>query len=388
MSRPDVIVIGLGAVGSAAAWQLARRGVKVLGIDRWHPPHPMGSTHGETRITRTAIGEGQQFVPLVRRSDEIWAELEALAGEALGLRCGALIIGAEGGTAEMHGRPGFVAGTVAAAQAFGVPHEVLTADECHRRFPAFHPSASDLVYYEPGAGMLFPERCVAAQLQAARNAGAELRLGEQVLALQPFPGGVRVTTDKGVYEAAEAVIAAGAWAPGFAPRALARASVTRQVLHWLQPDDPALIDAMRCPVYIWAHGATSDDRFYGFPLVPGAEANGVKVADEQFLHQLTNPDLVERETTDAETDALLADHLEGRLSGLGRTALRRATCLYTSTPDAGFILDRLPGAHQVTLVSACSGHGFKHSAAVGEQVALMVSEGRASSPAGFSPAAR
>lgn len=388
MPRPDVIVIGLGAVGSAALWQLARRGVKVLGIDRWHPPHAMGSTHGETRITRTAIGEGEQFVPLVRRSDEIWAELEDLAGEPLGLRCGALIIGAEGGTTEMHGRPGFVAGTVAAAQASGVPHEVLTADECRRRFPTFHPSDSDLVYYEPGAGMLFPERCVAAQLQAARNAGAELRLGEQVLAQQPIPGGVRVTTDKGVYEAAEAVIAAGAWAPGFAPRALARASVTRQVLHWLQPDDPALFDAMRCPVYIWAHGATSDDSFYGFPLVPGAEANGVKVADEQFLHQLTNPDLVERETTDAETDALLADHLDGRLSGLGRTALRRATCLYTSTPDAGFILDRLPGAHQVTLVSACSGHGFKHSAAVGEQVALMVSEGRASSPAGFSPAAR
>ena len=144
-------------------------------------------------------------------------------------------------------------------------------------------------------------------MQAARNAGADLRLGEQVLAQQPIPGGVRVTTDKGVYEAAEAVIAAGAWAPGFAPRALAPATVTRQALHWLQPDDPALFEAGRCPVYIWAHGATSDDSFYGFPLVPGAEANGVKVADEQFLHPLADPDLVERDTADDETDALLAE---------------------------------------------------------------------------------
>ncbi|TPE60606.1 N-methyl-L-tryptophan oxidase [Sandaracinobacter neustonicus] len=386
MTRPEVIVIGLGAVGSATAWQLARRGVKVLGIDRWHPPHAMGSTHGETRITRTAIGEGEQFVPLVRRSDEIWAELEERNGP-LGLRCGALIIGAEGGSTVMHGRPGFVAGTVAAAQAFGVPYEVLTAAECRRRFPAFHPADSDLVYYEPGAGMLFPERCVVAQLDAAREAGAMLRTGEQMLRYENISGGVRITTDKGVYEAAEAVLAAGAWSPGFAPTALARTSVTRQLLHWLQPQHPALFEAGRCPVYIWAHGPTSDDSFYGFPLVPGAEANGVKIADEQFLNPIDDPDHVNRDSSDAETDALHADHLDGRLSGLGRTALRRATCLYTSTADAGFILDRLPGTDAITLVSACSGHGFKHSAAVGEQVALMVHEGRRTPPEGFSPAA-
>ena len=159
------------------------------------------------------------------------------------------------------------------------------------------------------------------------------------------------------------------------------------MLHWLQPQHPAQFEAGRCPVYIWAHGPSSDDNFYGFPLLPGAEANGVKVADEQFLTPLDDPDLVDRGSSDAETDALHADHLDGRLSGLGRTALRRATCLYTSTPDSGFILDRLPGAERVTVVSACSGHGFKHSAAVGEQVALMVQEGRRTPPKGFSAAA-
>ncbi len=381
--RPDVIVAGLGAVGAAAAWQLAARGLRVLGLDRHRPPHGLGSSHGETRITRTAIGEGEHFVPLVRRTDELLAGLEARFGEPLGLRCGGLFIGAHGGTTEMHGRPGFIAATVAAARRFGVPHDLLSADEVRQRFPAFSPAESDLCYYEPGAGMLFPEKCLEAKLAAAREAGAELRFDKPLLDWEATPSGVRVTTRRGVIEAGELVIAAGGWTPGLARGQLGGAVVYRQLLHWLPPTDPEIYRAGRCPVFIWAHGATSEDCFYGFPLVPGAEAQGVKIAGENFSVASDGPDGIDRDARESETQALVARHLAGRMQGLGGVALKRAVCLYTATPDAGFVLDRMPGLANVTLVSACSGHGFKHAAAVGEQVAALVSEGGRQPPPGF-----
>jgi sarcosine oxidase len=381
--RPDVIVAGLGAVGAAAAWQLAARGLRVLGLDRHRPPHDQGSSHGETRITRTAIGEGEHFVPLVRRTDALLEGLEARFGTTLGLRCGGLFIGADGGTTEMHGRPGFIAATVEAARRLGVPHEVLQPDEVRARFPAFSPAETDLCYYEPGAGMLFPEKCLEAKLAAAIEAGAELRFDEPLLGWEATATGVRVTTPRGVIEAGELVIAAGGWAPGLARGQLGGAVLLRQLLHWLPPSDPSLYQAGRCPVFIWAHGGTSEDCFYGFPLVPGAESHGVKIAGENFSIPSADPGSVDRGSSAAETDALLVGHLSGRMRGLGTTALKRAVCLYTATPDAGFVLDRMPDAANVTLVSACSGHGFKHAAAVGEQVAILVSGGGRLPPPGF-----
>lgn len=381
--RPDVIVAGLGAVGAATAWQLAAKGLKVLGLDQHRPPHNLGSSHGETRITRTATGEGDHFVPLVRRTDVLLAELEARFGQALSLRCGGLFIGADGGTTEMHNRPGFIAETVAAAQRFGVPHEVLSPDEARDRFPAFAPAQSDLCYYEPGAGMLFPEKCVEAKLAAARAAGAELRFDEAMLDWESTASGVRVTTASGVIEAGELVIAAGGWAPALARGQLAGTSLLRQLLHWLPPVNPAIYQADRCPVFIWAHGGTSEDCFYGFPLVPGAESHGVKVASENFSRPSEDPGEIARDSSQCETDALIANHVAGRLQGLGTVALKRAVCLYTATPDAGFILDRMPGSANVTLVSACSGHGFKHAAAVGEQVSALVADGGKGPPPGF-----
>lgn len=381
--RPDVIVAGLGAVGAAAAWQLAARGLKVLGLDRHRPPHNLGSSHGETRITRTATGEGAHFVPLVRRTDALLAELERRFGKPLSLKCGGLFIGANGGTTEMHNRAGFIAETVAAARHFGVPHEVLSAGEARARFPAFSPAEPDLCYYEPGAGMLFPEAIVAAELAAAQGAGAELRFDEPLLDWESGPSGVRVTTASGVIEAGELVIAAGGWTPGLARGQLGGVALLRQVLHWLPPENPAIYAADRCPVFIWAHGNTSEDCFYGFPLVPGAESHGVKIGSENFSQPSAHPDDIARDSSDSETDALFAGHLAGRMQGLGQAALKRAVCLYTATPDAGFILGRLPDAANVSLVSACSGHGFKHAAAVGEQIALLVAEGRHTPPPGF-----
>ena len=159
----DVIVVGLGAMGAATAYQLARRGVRVLGLDRFAPPHDRGSSHGETRITRQAIGEGDQYVPLALRSHEIWRELEAETGEQLLLSCGFVAIDSAGGRAATHGRPGFTARTVAAARRFGITRELLTPDELMRRHPAFRLAGHEQVYYEPGGGLVFPERCIAVQ---------------------------------------------------------------------------------------------------------------------------------------------------------------------------------------------------------------------------------
>jgi sarcosine oxidase len=231
--------------------------------------------------------------------------------------------------------------------------------------------------------MLFPEKCLEAKLAAAIEAGAELRFDEPLLGWEATATGVRVTTPRGVIEAGELVIAAGGWAPGLARGQLGGAVLLRQLLHWLPPSDPSLYQAGRCPVFIWAHGGTSEDCFYGFPLVPGAESHGVKIAGENFSIPSADPGSVDRGSSAAETDALLVGHLSGRMRGLGTTALKRAVCLYTATPDAGFVLDRMPDAANVTLVSACSGHGFKHAAAVGEQVAILVSGGGRLPPPGF-----
>ncbi len=375
----DVIVIGLGAMGAAAAWQLQRGGMNVLGFDRFRPPHAMGSSHGETRITREAVGEGDHLVPLVQRSNAIWRDLEDRTKSVLFDRCGALIIGSAEGSGIHHGRREFVKGTVAAARRFGIAHEVLSPAETRHRFPQFLLQGDELIYYEPGGGMLFPERCIELQLGEAKALGATLRFDEPVHKIAAEGGSVQVHTAAGTYEAGQLVVAAGAWSPGLLPGTLAAVSIARQVLHWLPPDRPQQFDRNHCPVFIWTHGETSEDSIYGFPLAPGLEAGGVKVADEQYTAILPGPDQLQREIAPFETEALFRDHLDGRLSGLGRTALKTAACLYASTDDGQFIVDRLPEAPQVIAVSACSGHGFKHSAGLGELVAA-VAAGRVQTP--------
>ena len=371
----DVIVVGLGAVGAATLLQLARRGQRVLGIDRWDPPHSWGSTHGETRITRVAIGEGEQYVPLVQRSHEIWRELEHETGEPLLNQCGALILAPAGNTAIVHGKAGFVRATIGAAERYGIPHDVLDAEETMRRFPQFRLRGDELVYYEPGGGYVRPEACVRAQLTLARRAGAAIQPNTQVTGIARDGGGVRVTTAIGEsFAAAEVVLAAGAWSPGLAGGTLApHMAVARQVLHWFDPADPALFEPGRCPVYIWTYGNRPEEGFYGFPVPPGTR--GVKIAMEQYLAYVPDPDQLQREVTPAEAAHMFTTHLEKRMPSLRPEALRSVVCPYTMTTDGDFLVQRLPENDRVLLVSACSGHGFKHSAGLGEAVAEMVTGG-------------
>ena len=376
----DVVVVGLGAVGSATLHRLALAGVRAIGIDRFDPPHDRGSTHGETRITRLAIAEGPQYVPLVRRSHAIWRELEAESGETLFEQIGLLMI-AEGDGPRSHGHDGFLRRTIDIARDHAVVHELLDSGEIRRRYPQFQVSDAERGYFEPSAGALLVERCVDVQLRLARALGAEIRSNEAVLRIEPCGSGVAVTTDRGRIEAGRAVLAAGAWLPGLAGERLTRVtSVHRQVLTWFEATEPALYDPARCPVFIWMHGAAEEDYLYGFPLLPGAP--GVKAASERYPGHV-DPDAVDRIVSAAEARAIYDRHVGPRLRGVGSRVVKSATCLYTVTPDAGFILDRLHADGRILAASACSGHGFKHSPAIGEQLAALAVGGDAAAEASF-----
>jgi sarcosine oxidase len=367
------VVVGLGAMGSATAYQLARRGASLVGLDRYAPPHTHGSTHGETRVTRQAIGEGAEYSPFAMRSHEIWREIEQATGSDLLTVTGGGIISSSNAGAELH-VPGFLATTIGAARRYGIAHEVLDAAEIRRRYPPFRVADEETAYFEPGAGFVRPERCVAAQLLLAQRHGATLRLGQQVLEVRPDGAGAVVLTESGTYRADRVVLTAGPWLPELLGPELARYfMVTRQVLYWFAPRDsvePFLPE--RFPIFIW-EPAGLPEAIYGFPAIDGA-AGGVKIAAGTYGEQV-DPDEVRRAATDEETAAMYR-LVEPCLPGIGPRCLKSAICLYTVTPDAGFVIDRHPEHPQIVLVSPCSGHGFKHSAAIGEAVAEWVTEGK------------
>jgi sarcosine oxidase len=234
----DAIVVGLGAMGSATAWQLAKRGARVLGIDAHAPPHVHGSHCGESRITRKAIGEGDAYVPLALRSYEIWREIESASppsGEKLLNVTGGLWISSPRRQVEIHVAE-FFDRTVAAARRFGIAHEVLDAAAMRRRFPAFNVRDDESGYYEPDAGFLRPEACVAAQLALARQCGAELRMDEPVRGVEQSRDGVSVATERGTYEAKRAVVTAGAGLPGLMPWLAPHLTVSRQLQYWFEAE--------------------------------------------------------------------------------------------------------------------------------------------------------
>ena len=371
--RVDVAVLGLGAMGSAALYQLAKRGVAVVGLDRFAPPHALGSSHGETRITRQAVGEGSDYVPFATASHRIWRELEAATGETLLTACGALVMAPGHGVSSHHGKPDFVGRSISAAQGAGIPHEVLGGAEVGRRFPQFLNLARDeTAYYEPGGGYVFPERCIAAQLTCAAASGAEIRTGCEVLALRQDEAGLRIETTDGVILADRAVVAAGAWTAPLLGRPFdGLLTVRRQLLYWYALADEAAYGP-RAPVFIWMYGTTDTEYLYGFPPMPGDRS--IKVATEQYT-TTTTADAVERLVDPQESDEMYRLRVANRLAGVTPKAIRAAACVYTVTSDRGFIIDRHPEMDRVLVVSACSGHGFKHSAGIGEAVAAELAGG-------------
>ncbi len=365
----DVAVCGLGAMGSATTYQLAKRGARVVGLDSDAPPHSRGSTHGDTRITRQATGEGLVYVRLAQRSHRLWREIEAETGIELLTTNGVLVIASPGVHARHHGKSRFLETTIEAATAFGVDHELLTADEIARRFPQFALAGDERGCFEPGGGFVRPEAAVAAQLHLALRHGAAIRVNEPVLEYAPERSGVTIRTRGGALHADRLVLAAGAWLGSLLGKRYAPSFVvSRQVLHWfavagaIEPFQPD-----RFPAFIWDSGPTS---IYGLPAIDGA-AGGIKIGAENTTAVASVQD-VSPEVSDGESDAVYSAMVAHRLPAVTARCVRAVTCMYTTTPDGDFVIDRHPDHESVLVISACSGHGFKHSAAIGEAVAAQL----------------
>lgn len=370
----DLTVVGLGAMGSAALYQAGKRGAKTLGIDRYDPPHTLGSSHGDTRITRSAIGEGEFYVPLARRSDEIWRELESVGGTTLFHRSGGLIIAPPSSSATFHGEGDFVEASARVAKRHGITHEVIDAEEIKRRHPLLKPRAIDRAYYEPGAGVLRPERCISTQLEQARQAGATIHSGEKVTSYQASADGVTVTTERGAYNAEALILSAGAWMGDLVPETYrAGLRVCRQVIYWFEAEEISQFDPEVFPWVIWI-GDTLEEFWSAFPA-PRDGLSGVKLVTEQY-HTSTHPDEVSRDVAADESDEMYNRLTRPRLKGLSDKLIRAEVCLYTVTPDEHFVIDFHPESERVVIASPCSGHGFKHSAAIGETLAQLALDGK------------
>lgn len=353
--RCVVVVAGLGAMGSAIASELARSGSRVVGIDPQAPPHALGSTHGGSRIIREAYFEHPLYVPLVQRAFDAWRSLEARTGRSLLRSTGGLMIGPRDGEV--------VAGAIASAEAHGLPYEEVTAAEARRRWPLRVPDGTAVVF-EPRAGILDPEACVAAYLELARHDGAEIRTGERLVAWESLAEGVRVRTDRDVIACDALVLAAGPWMPALLADLDLPLVVERVVQHWFRPLDAAAVAPERLPIFIWENSPAR--AWYGFPDT-GA---GVKVA----LHHQgapSDPETVRREVASAEVEGM-AELLRRWLPEAAGESLGSAVCLYTNTPDDHFLIDRHPADPRVHVVSPCSGHGFKFASAIGEVVAAEI----------------
>ncbi|MEX5567712.1 N-methyl-L-tryptophan oxidase [Pseudomonas syringae] len=370
--RCKVAVLGLGAMGAATAYQLAKAGVDVIGIDRYDPPHTQGSSHGDTRITRLSAGEGPQYLPLVRSSQRIWRELEALSGESLFEQCGVLVM-TSSPAYDPEDVNDFTHQTIALARTYGVKHEVLAAAAIRERFPQFAPVLDSAIgYFEPEGGFVRPERCIAVQLKLARQHGARLLPHETVTQLQAHGDQVRITTDKGSIIADKVVVSAGMWSAGLlgAPFSdLLR--VCRQKLFWFELQHEAAF-AAPSPSFILIHGPGDADVNYGFPPLPGE--NSMKVATEQYL-ETSAADRLDRTITAREEQEMFRTQVQGRIAGLTPKVVKSSVCAYTVTPDCHFIIDEHPHLKNVTVVSACSGHGFKHSAGLGLALAQRCIDG-------------
>ncbi|MEU1132373.1 N-methyl-L-tryptophan oxidase [Streptomyces sp. NPDC005900] len=365
----DVIVIGLGGMGGAAAHHLSARGARVLGLERYGPAHRRGSSHGGSRVTRQSYFEDPAYVPLLLRAYELYERLERDTGREIATLCGGVMLG------RPESRP--VAGSLLSAERWGLPHEMLDAKEIRRRFPTLTPDDDEVALYEARAGLVRPESTVAAHLELATRDGADLRFEEPMTRWEPCRGGVRVHTAAGTYTAGHLVVCPGAWAPELLTDLGVPFHVERQVMYWFQPTGgvrPFLPD--RHPIYIWedARGV----QVYGFPAIDGPEL-GVKVA---FFRKGTpcTPRTIERTVHDHEI-AAMAEQVGRLIPSLPGRFLKAATCMYSNTPDEHFVIARHP-AHpgSVTVAAGFSGHGFKFVPVVGEIVADLALDGATGQP--------
>ena len=370
----DVIVVGLGGMGSAAAYHLAGRGERVLGLERHAPAHDKGSSHGESRIIRQAYFEGADYVPLVSRAYELWEWLEEETGESLVTSCGGLMIGPEGGE--------LVPGSVASAEEHGLPYEMLDASDLKRRFPIFEPGPDTVALFEKRAGFVRPEATVKAHLGRAAASGADLRFGEPVVSWEATEAGVRVRTGNGVYEAERLVVSAGAWAGELLSELGLPLEVTRQILFWFRPTGGTAAFAPEV-VPVWIFEPEDGNMFYSFPVIDGADT--LKAAFFRADGTPADPNTIDREVHEDEVD-FIRRYLGRHVPSMNGELVRAATCMYTNTPDQHFVISTHPDHPQIAVAAGFSGHGYKFCSVVGEILADLSTTGETRHPIGlFSP---
>ena len=353
-----VAVVGCGAVGAATGWRLAARGAEVVCFDRHSPPHTLGSSHGESRITRTVYFEGPWYVPLVVETFPLWRELERISGERLLTMTGALMIGPP--SSEV------ITGALAAATTHGLDARLLDTAELGDRYPAHVAGPGDVAVLDMQAGFVRPEAAVAAMIDRLVALGSEIRRGVVVNEVNSRSDGVEVVTDAGIETFDAAVIAAGPWMRDLYALPL---TVERQVLAWFQIEKGVeWLTPDRFPVFL--HHTELGD-VYGFPTLDGAS---VKIA-RHHDGEPTDPEVVLRDVSDADLEPL-RDFARSYLRGVTGNVTRAAVCMYTNTPDRHFVIDLHPDGSRIVVISACSGHGFKFAPVIGDIAADLVRDGR------------
>lgn len=358
----DDIVLGLGGMGSAAAYHLARRGRRVLGLEQFDFLHERGSSHGLTRIIRLAYHEDPSYVPLLRRAYELWHALEQDAGERLLVTTGSIEGGPEDG-------PMF-RGALDAAELHDIPHEVLDAAELGRRYPAWRAlDPGTAAVWQPDGGFLLAERTLQAHAAGAMAASAELRYRERVLTWAAQGDGVEVLTERTSYRAERLVIAAGPWAGRVVPQLAAVAVPERQVLGWFGPMRPDLFTVERFPVFVLD---VEEGSFYGFPQ---HDMPGLKLGRYHHLGEPIDPD-AENRAPRPDDERLLRGFVERYLPDAAGPTMMLKACIFTNSPDEHFIVDVLPDAPQVVVLAGFSGHGYKFCSVMGEIAADLATQGR------------
>ncbi|HEY3113425.1 MAG TPA: N-methyl-L-tryptophan oxidase [Gemmatimonadaceae bacterium] len=359
----DAVVVGLGAMGSATLFHLARRGLRVLGLEQYNQGHTFGSSHGDSRIIRETYFEHPLYVPLVQRAHELWRELEKSTGKSLMKITGGLMIGPPGGMV--------VSGTLRSAREHNLPHEVLTPAQVHERFPAFKLESNLVAVLDPRAGYLDPEACNAAHLAAARDAGADVRFNEPVLEWSAAGDTLTIRTRTETYSGDRLVLTAGGWTKALASDASLPLTVERQSVFWFEPEgSTGFYETNRFPIYAYEY--KPGHICYGFPRLP----RGVKASIMHSGKTYSSPENTERAVNGDEVEPLRAA-LRPVLPELAEAPIRETgVCLFTNTPDHDFIIDFHPRYPRVLISSPCSGHGFKFASAIGELQADLLATGK------------
>jgi sarcosine oxidase len=361
VSEYDVIVVGVGGMGSAAAFHAARRGAKVLGLEQFEIPHDKGSSHGLTRIIRLAYWEDLAYVPLLRRAFELWRELETLAGESLLTITGSIDAGAP------NGRP--IRGVLEACERFDLRHEVFDGDALHARFPGYQLPADLIGVFQPDGGFLWSERCIVAHASTAARHGATLHTNERVASWERRSGEIVVRTDRSSYATRRLVVTAGPWVGDVVRQLGPLVTVERQVVLWVRPRVPEHFQPDRFPVF-YLHG--DEGSFYGLPLLG---EHGMKIGKYHHLGQVVDPDRVDRVGHD-EDEAPLRRALARYFPDADGPTISLQTCLFTNTADEHFIIDAMAGEPGVFVAGGFSGHGYKFCSVVGEILADLALDGR------------